>query len=142
LSNGIFSSPAWQAMEKALDGSALRQRMIANNIANVETPNYKAMEVTFEDQLKQALQQGTGSSIKMMATDPRHITINNGSTIANVQPAIETVKDFSIRNDKNNVDIDRESAKLAQNEIYYDTVTRMMNDEFSLLRMVISEGRK
>jgi flagellar basal-body rod protein FlgB len=48
----IISNPIIQGMEKALDGSALRQKAIAANIANVDTPGYKSIEVSFAEQLR------------------------------------------------------------------------------------------
>ncbi|MGE5371365.1 MAG: flagellar basal body rod protein FlgB [Solirubrobacterales bacterium] len=139
----LFSDNQFKALEKALDGSALRQKIITNNIANVDTPNYKSMEVTFEDELKQALAKGTGTPYKLTVTNPRHLQLGGGNLSPDdVQAEIHEIKDYELRNDKNNVDIDREMAKLSKNELYYDAVTRNLNDELRLLRMAITEGRK
>lgn len=139
----LFSDNQFKALEKALDGSALRQKIITNNIANVDTPNYKSMEVTFEDELKQALAKGTGTPYKLTVTNPRHLQLGGGNLSPDdVQAEIHEITDYELRNDKNNVDIDREMAKLSKNELYYDAVTRNLNDELRLLRMAITEGRK
>lgn len=140
----LFNGPQMTAMEKALDGSALRQKIIANNIANVDTPKYKALAVTFEDQLQEAFsKQAPGSSLQLTTTNPRHIPIQSSvQSVDEVSPKVEEIKDWTLRNDKNNVDNDREMAQLAKNEIYYDAVMRNMNDEFRLLRAAITEGRK
>lgn len=139
----LFDNPTMQGMEKALDGAALRQKIIANNIANVDTPDYKAMEVTFEDQLKKAFAGPPGSDIKLKITHPRHIQISSGTPPMNmIEPEVHKLKDLTLRNDNNNVDIEREMANNARNELYYNTISRNLNDEFRLLRMVISEGRR
>lgn len=135
----IFDSTTLKGMEKALDGAALRQKVIANNIANVDTPNYKAVEVTFEDQLRRALEKEVTGGLGLKTTHPRHISVNEeGSTVFNMEPQIRTVKGTSYRNDKNNVDIDREMAKNSENELYYNAVIRALNDEFKLLRTAIT----
>ncbi|NLW44615.1 MAG: flagellar basal body rod protein FlgB [Syntrophomonadaceae bacterium] len=132
----ILSSPVIQGMEKALDGSVLRQKAIAANIANVDTPGYKSIEVSFAEQLRDALKK-PGEVIRLRTTDKRHIQINNTSA---VQGFVISQEDTQVRNDGNNVDIDREIVKLTSNELYYDAISRCLNNEFDLLRKVI-QGR-
>lgn len=132
----IFRSPIIQGMEKALDGSALRQKAIAANIANVDTPNYKAIDVSFADQLQAALKK-PGEVIRLRTTHQRHIQIKNASTMKDFVISQENTQ---VRNDGNNVDIDREIVKLNANEIYYDAISRCLSDEFTLLKTVI-QGR-
>lgn len=138
--NKLFSSPTIQGMERALDGSALRQKLIANNIANVDTPGYKSASISFEDQLKTALKTSTpGTSVKLKTSSPRHIQIGGSGYDLNNQ--VSALENYNIRYDKNNVDIDTEMAAQAKNEIYYSAVSRSISDEFKLLRTVITEGR-
>ena len=129
----IISNPIIQGMEKALDGSALRQKAIAANIANVDTPGYKSIEVSFAEQLRGAL-KNPGKVIRLRTTHQRHLQINNASTM---KEFVISRQNTQVRNDGNNVDIDREIAKLTSNEIYYDAISRCINDEFNLLRKVI-----
>jgi flagellar basal-body rod protein FlgB len=136
LLGSIITGSIFQVMEKALDGSALRQKAISANIANVDTPGYKSLEVSFHDYLKSAMKY-PGHSIQLKATDSRHIQIRGS---AGAPPVMVATEDSQLRNDGNNVDIDREIAKLTSNEIYYDAVSRCLNDEFRLLRSVI-QGR-
>lgn len=134
--NTILTGSGFQVMEKALDGSALRQKAIAANIANIDTPGYKSLEVSFAEQLRKAI-KNPGEAIQLRATDSRHIQITPSSTKV---PVKVTTEDTQLRNDGNNVDIDREIAKLTSNEVYYDAISRCLNDEFGLLRSVI-QGR-
>lgn len=132
----ILTGSIFQVMEKALDGSALRQKAISANIANVDTPGYKSVEVSFQDYLRSAVKH-PGQSIQLRATDNRHMQIPGSARMTQV---VVTTDDTQLRNDGNNVDIDREIAKLTSNEIYYDAVSRCLNNEFQLLRSVI-QGR-
>ncbi|MGE5405824.1 MAG: flagellar basal body rod protein FlgB [Candidatus Saccharibacteria bacterium] len=139
----MVSNDTMRAMQKALEGSALRQKVIANNLANVDTPGYKSLDVSFEDELKKAMSSAPGSSLQLTNTNPRHFQINGQpANLDTFKPEVKELKDFSLRNDKNNVDIDRENANLAKNELYYDSVLRSLNDEFRVLRMAVTEGSK
>lgn len=139
----ILSNPTMEAMTRALDGSSLRQKAIANNLANDDTPGYKAIEVSFEENLRKALRKGPGTELRLNVAHPRHIQIlGRTNAVSDVQAEISVLEDVSFRNDGNSVDVDREMARLAKNEIYYDTVTRSLNEEFKILRLAISEGRK
>jgi len=137
--DGIIGNRTLSILEKALDGASLRQKVIANNLANVDTPGYKAMEVTFEEQLARACRTNRVGE-QLRTSHPRHLQINSEENGG--EPRITVLEGSVIRNDRNNVDIDREMARLAKNTIYYDTVAQIMNNEFRLLRMAISEGRR
>lgn len=124
-----------------MDTASLRQRLISNNIANVETPGYKTMDVSFDDILNQQKAKfDQTSSFQGYKTDPRHFQIGQDS--ATYQPKIVVDNSTSILNNQNNVDIDYEMTKLAENNIWYSALTQSINKEFSLLRHVISEGRR
>jgi len=101
----------YQLLKAALDVSSLRAEVIANNIANVETPNFKRKYVVFENALQEALE---GKHLQLKRTDPKHIT---GSL--SVSPRIDTDSSTTMRNDGNNVDIDREMTELASNTLRY-----------------------
>lgn len=135
----IINNRTLELLEKGLDGASMRQKAIANNLANVDTPGYKAIEVTFEDQLREAWQGGRVGA-RLRTSHPRHFQI--GCSNAELKPQITMATGWTFRNDKNNVDVDREMARLAKNSIYYNSVAQSMNNEFRLLRMAITEGRK
>ena len=101
-----------QAIQTSLDGLAARQRIIAQNIANAETPGYLSQNVNFEDSLRSAMATGDPSqaSISMStSTDP---TLPNG----------------------NNVSVDAETVALVDTGLRYQLATQSMNNEFSILR--------
>lgn len=112
-------------LSKALDGLQLRQQAISNNIANVDTPEYKRKDVNFESQLKAILNK---NDMKLNATNNQHF-----STTANLDefaPKIATQRDTSIRNDENNVDIDYEMTALAKNQLRYQATTKLLSQKF------------
>lgn len=134
----IFDTPTQWVLNKSMDVASLRNEVIADNIANVDTPKFKRREVIFEENLKTALQGGTEPA-KLKVMDPRHFSLAGEKTnIEDFQPEIRVMKDLSYRNDENNVDIDVESAKLAKNKIMYDAVSQSMGEELSLLRLAIT----
>ncbi|OEG00396.1 flagellar basal-body rod protein FlgB [Vulcanibacillus modesticaldus] len=132
-------------LQRSLDISSLRQRLISNNIANVDTPGYKTMDVSFDEILaaKEAkyLDQSNRNLFRGYRTDPRHLVIG-GSESSQFQPKIVVNRRTSVLNNDNNVDIDYEMTKLAENNIWYNTLTQVINKEFSMLRYVITEGRR
>ncbi|MFU0801128.1 MAG: flagellar basal body rod protein FlgB [Xylanivirga thermophila] len=136
MENGMFFRTA--TLEKALDGSWLRNQIIANNIANEDTPMYKRKDVAFADELKQALDvQG----IKGIKTREKHMDIGH-MDIQHSAPKIKNTYGTKMRMDGNNVDIDVEMSELAKNTIYYDALRLKASKEFQRLKMVISEGRR
>lgn len=126
-------------MEKGLDAASLRNTVIANNLANVDTPGFKRSEVVFEDELRKALTK-TGQ-IQGLLTNEKHIPIG-GVSVTSVSPKVVLQKNNTMRNDGNNVDIDREMALMAENTIYYTAVAQMLNGDFSKIKSAIFEGRR
>ena len=124
-------------LQQGLSASWTRNAVIRNNIANVETPGFKASHVEFESLMHQALQ---GSGFRGTVTHPRHIPIGSGRT-EDIRGRIVKRNDTSMRMDGNNVDIEAENVALAQNSIYYNTLLEKMNSEIRRLRSAITEGR-
>lgn len=125
-------------LQKGLQASQLRHDVIANNIANVDTPGFKTSHVEFESYMAQALDEDSQPFVAK-TTDPRHIAFG-GSTAENVQPQVITDEDTAMRMDQNNVDIDQQMSELAKNQIYYDTLVRQISGELSRLKLAI-EGK-
>lgn len=124
-------------LERSLDASALRHRVISNNIANVSTPNYKSKRVLFESLLSEAL-EGQSSTFVGKRTDPRHFPI--GQRGAMPSPVTEVMQ-TTAGNNGNNVDVDYEMSALAKNQLQYYAVAQQMSHEFSQMRLAIS-GRR
>jgi flagellar basal-body rod protein FlgB len=107
----------------ALTGLSARQRTIANNVANIDTPNFKASEVRFEDALRNALAR-RGTSVDQAALDAR---------VRQTTPVDST----TTRADGNNVDIEREMELLGETTLTYSALTQVMSTRLGILRSVI-----
>lgn len=125
-------------LEKALDAAWLRSRAISNNIANVDTPNYKAYRVEFEEILKNAVEN---REIEGYRTHRNHFQIG-GFQPEQVQPRIERNNKTSLREDGNNVDIDTEMANLAKNTVMYQALVEQLMSKLSRIKTTINEGRR
>lgn len=133
--NSILSSSRVTVLEQALAASSLRQKVISNNIANVNTPGYKKSEVRFEDMLQSAM---NGDRIPLLQTNPRHLPLQQSGIPT---PQVNVIGNTSMRTDGNNVDIDIEMANLAKNSIYYDAIAQQLGSYFSVIKSAIKEGR-
>lgn len=132
----IGDSPTSAILQKALDGTWQRQRAIANNIANHETPGYKAIRVNFEDSLEKEIKKlENGVPTKEKITE-------SIETLKNSEISVYSDYSTSNRADGNNVDMDLENIEMAKTQIQYQYLTRSMTDMFARLRYAISEGKK
>jgi flagellar basal-body rod protein FlgB len=131
----ILTSQTQYLLNKGLDAASDRNRVIADNIANVNTPGFKRREVIFEENIKKVLEKNK-INVKLRLNDYRHMQIK-GKNIQ-IEPEIRTLNDLNYRNDENNVDIDVETAKMSKNKIFYDALGQSMSNEIRLLRMAIT----
>jgi flagellar basal-body rod protein FlgB len=118
---------------EALDYAAMKQKVIANNIANADTPNYKAKTVRFKDELDEAI-----SSFEAYRTHPKHLFFKSKHT-GNF--LVTERSDVIYNHNGNNVDIDKEMSELAENQIYYNALVERLNGQLNTLRMVIKGGK-
>lgn len=132
----MFLTPTMYVLEKALDTATLRQRTIAHNIANVNTPGFKRYQVSFEDQLNQAL--GFEPGLPLYRTNPYHLSLSSPELV----PRVSRDNSTTMRQDGNNVDIDREMVDLAQNSLNFNVAVQQLNTRLAMLRYVINEGRR
>ncbi len=127
----IFGSTV-DSLEQALNFSVAKNKAIAQNIANVDTPNYKAKNVVFKDVLAQASE----NSIAAKRTHPRHIPFSGTSKGFEIQ----VNQNSTYNHNGNNVDMDQEMSKLAENQIYYNSMVDRFNGKMRSLQMVIRGG--
>jgi len=133
--NNLFKP--MDVLQKGLSANWMRNAVIRNNIANVETPGFKASDLEFESLFRRAIEEGgfVGTRSHVL-----HKEIGTGN-LHNIRPRIYQRRDLSMRYDGNNVDIESENVKLAQTQIQYNTIMEKLNSEIRRLRMAISEGR-
>ena len=115
-------------LDKASDAAWTRNEIIANNIANVDTPGYKRQDLNFEDELERALGHN-----RYKTMDEKVTNLKNKHLEARV---VNDYSGFSYRTDKNNVDIDTENVMLAANQLKYQGLMSGLKHEFSTLAMV------
>ena len=139
--NIVSSVPHAALLEQAISAASIRHKVIANNIANVNTPGFKRSEVLFEDALREALEQPKKkTALPLTTTHERHIGLKQ--RINPIGPQVRTVTENSFRTDGNNVDIDFEMAGMAKNTIYYDAAVQQLSRYYSSIKSVINEGRR
>lgn len=132
----ILNSSSFKLMERTLDAAALRQKVTANNIANVDTPYYKRSDVVFEELLQSQMNQ---NSLAGKRTNPKHIPI--GPSYMVKEPKVVEDSGSIMNNNENNVDIDSEMALMAKNQLRYNVVTQQINHDIQQLRTVIGGGK-
>ncbi len=108
---GMFDSVSYVAINSALDGLAARQRAIAENVANIQTPGYHAKKVQFEDALARAVSAGTGAA--------------SATTARSLEPT---------RMDGNNVNLDEETLLNVDTQLRYQLATQAVDGTFSGVR--------
>ena len=124
-------------LQRTMDVSMIRQDVIANNIANADTPNFKRSEVNFEAQLKRALDSETPRTMHAAMTNSRHIPFNQSMDYRNVMP--RRVLDYLSQTDNNgnNVNTEQESMLLLQNQLRYNLLARSVANQFSRVNIVL-----
>lgn len=129
----LFSNTI-QSLDNALSYSSLKQKTISNNIANADTPNYKAKEVVN----KKSFDKFLNSSISAYRTNQRHYDFSMQSS---GQTETVTQKNVQYNNNGNSVDVDKEMSSLAANQIYYNAVSDRIGSKFQSLQNVIRGGK-
>ncbi|MFC5712153.1 flagellar basal body rod protein FlgB [Thalassorhabdus alkalitolerans] len=130
----IFNNSTFQLLGQGLHGASKQQKNIADNIANIDTPRYKAKKTHFKHTLNESLQNLNLQSHK---TDDRHLDF--GGSQKGVYTTVNQNTTFN--HNLNNVDIDYEMAELSKNQIYYNGLIERMNGKLNSLQTAIRGGR-
>jgi flagellar basal-body rod protein FlgB len=152
----LITSLTSQVMDKTLDGLAKRHKAIASNLANVDTPNYRRRDVSFEGALSNALSAAHGAEagqqnprlqqasndvdLRMKTTRPEHIPLSLSTSLEGFQPEITENGDMQYRNDGNSVDVESEMAQLAKNTQKYLAISKMESKNYKSLQSIINGG--
>jgi flagellar basal-body rod protein FlgB len=108
-------------LERAISGASLRQSVLANNVANAETPGYRRMDVNFHDALAQAMDSGDPAAIDSTSFTPQQDT-------------------QTMRADGNGVDIDTESATMAKNGLEYEALVSVAKARIQIVQSAMGVG--
>jgi len=128
-----------QLLQRSLDLRGARQRVISSNLANEETPGYRASELNFMDQLRSAHQGRT--PIVLAATQTRHFGVHGPQGIQAVTGRLSEVPAGDLPLDANSVNLELEMAKLSDNAMQYNAAATIIAKKFQGLLSAIKEGR-
>jgi flagellar basal-body rod protein FlgB len=137
-SKGIFSSTI-STLEKVLDARSLKHNLIVSNIANADTPNYKAFDLIIEEEIGKT--SGTEKTTNLTTTHSGHLR-GIKSHENNLNSRVTATPPLSIRGDGNSVDIDKEMAAMAENNLMYNALAQILSKKFTGLKNAIQEGRR
>lgn len=126
-------------LARALDALALRQEVTASNVANADTPGFRAQAVRFEE-LLQAMLTNSFAPLPLTRTNLRHLS-PTPTTPASVELQVVDLTGTRYRNDGNNVDIEREMGLLAETALRYSAVSEALARRLALLRAMASGGQ-
>ena len=117
----------FQTLDLALGAAGKRQEELANNLANVNTPGYKRLDVEFDGMLAKAIDSARAG---------------DRVGLDKLQPGVSTDDSVAVRADGNSVDVDQEMAFLAENNIRYNALVQLTQKKLETLKYVISDGRR
>ena len=120
-----------------LNFRAQRQNVISSNIANINTPDYKTKDVTFENELKKAQQP----ILKLAQTNGNHLSSIN-SNLNMSKPSLIEIQGLEEQNDGNNVNLDAQMSEMSKNKVLFDAVQTAIKKDSSLFRSVIESSAK
>jgi len=124
-------------LEKSLNLRSIQNRALASNIANMDTPNYKAVELDVAEKMNP--KKGQVPGIKLVQTHADHLQIRNSRSDSIKLKAV-TPTAYSLRGDGNTVDIDRTMGKLAENTLLYNAAAQLISKKLKGLSNVIKGG--
>jgi flagellar basal-body rod protein FlgB len=136
-------SKSYDLLAKAMDYRALRADMISSNIANIDTPGYKARDIAFEEALKNQedkLYAVYGGKLKLAKTNSMHLNPLNDNDNPKATLFLRDGQDA--RNDGNTVDLDVETTELAKNKVMYDALTAALKKDSAIFKSVIEYSSK
>ena len=124
-------------MHRTMDVSLLRRSVIADNIANADTPNFKRSVINFESEIKRALQSENDRGLSTNLTHSRHIPNKNPRDYREVGP--RRVLDYLTTSDNNgnNVDLETETMQMMQNQLQYELMTQFVSNQFTEINSVL-----
>ena len=131
----LFSDKTPLVLKKGLDFQSARNLMLSTNISNMETPDFKAHDINFEKQLQDVIK--SSNQLQVRSTNSKHFGSSN-EALKGLDPLPFELKDPS-KSNGNNVNIDKEMGKLAENQIMYTAFIQLMMKRGSTVRSAVTE---
>ena len=127
-----------KALTTALNFREMRQELISSNVANANTPGFKAKKLDFEEALARALD--VDGQMKMNATDGRHYNVGSGG-FNNLEPEIYDNPNGVVSENGNTVDVEAEMAQMAENKLMYDALVQLINKKMGIMKYAINSEK-
>ena len=127
-----------QALASSLNFRQMRQKVISSNVANAETPGYKAKRLDFEAALGRALD--VDGHLSMKAENMKHFDVGSGG-FDNLKPEVYKDPNGIAAENGNTVDRDAELAKMAENKVLYDASVQLLNKKLALKKYILNSER-
>ena len=122
------NAPLFPAVEDLLSWTSKRQQALAANVANLDTPGYRAKDFSFDQAL---------ATIDLSSTSSKHIAPFEGTNNVRMYEV-----DTKVKQNGNNVDLEREMKEITKNALQYITLVQYLNQKIRTLRAAISDGGK
>ena len=131
----LFQNQTIDAMGAYMSRLSQRQQIVASNLANIDTPGYKAKDVSFHATMQELMTDNSG---ELKTSSPDH-----SSDMIAIMPRAQAfeVQGLTPRADQNNVDLDREMMKLSETSFGYSMMTQFLRGKFRTISMAINEGK-
>ena len=126
------------ALERSLNYRSKNQKLIVSNIANIDTPHYKAFKMMVDENMQGS--SNAAPQLTMTRTQVGHMDLPGNTTDMGKVERVEN-NPLSLRGDGNTVELDTEMANLAENTLMYNTATRIIANKFRLLKDVLKGGQ-
>ena len=131
----FFNDDTMMAIEAYMTRLSQRYQVVASNVANFETPGYKAKEISFYATMEELLSE---DSVSLRTSQPEHISPWASTS---VQAQVFEEQGLPLHNDGNNVDLDREMMKVSQTLFGYSVISQVLRTKFRTLSTSINDGR-
>lgn len=131
------NDPFLGQMERALDVMTRRQGLLASNVGNIDTPRYKTVDIDFKAALQQAV-RSADDPLELRGQHPSHLAADGAEPLDRM---VEKVRGLSVRNDGNNVALDREMLAVSETAGRYETTAMILRSKLKQLMYAVSDGR-
>ncbi len=128
----------YKALATSLKFREMRQEVMSSNVANAQTPEYKALKLDFEEALARATD--VDGQLSMAASDDRHFNVGGGG-FNNLEPEVYEDPNGVVAENGNTVDVEAEMARMAENKIMYDTTVQLINKKLGLMKYAINNEK-
>ncbi len=133
----MLDDPTLEAMGQYMTRLSKRQQVVSSNVANIDTPGYKAKDISFHTTMEELL---ASQAVPLKTTRPEHNGLDR-LQFAPLEPEVFEIQGLTERADGNNVDLDKEMLKLGETSFGYSMMTQLLRTKFRTIASSINEGR-